>query len=536
MESRVKNKIFTFLTILILTIQILFGQNYTWSENISCIVFENCAVCHNEKGIADFSLLSYEDAAPRALLMAEAVRERYMPPWPPDPTINDFLDARVLTQDEIESIIAWAEAGAPSGDLSAVPLPPVFESNEVIQDPDFVVQLPEYISQATTEDDFRCFVIPSEIAEDRFITAIEVVPGNPKIVHHAGIFLDETGIPKLLDENDPSTGYSCFGGIGADFRFLGGWVPGMPPTIFPEGMGMSLPANSYIVVQLHYPAGSQGEVDRTKVNFKLTAQSNLREIQISSWLNHIQGISEPFFIPANTTKSFSSEFFLPIDITILGVGPHMHLVGRTINSYSVSHPTLDTISLVSVPDWDFDWQGFYEYKKPIILLARSTLHVEAKYDNTANNHENPNSPPKDVKDGQESTDEMMIVSFLWTRYRPGDEDLVFEDDSPLENYACEQITVAVDESDPETAQISIFPNPVQQMNPISIQFSSGINLGNKRKYEIFNITGRKVSHGVLSNSKNQNLDLPESLEGGVYFISIFNENNRRVYLEKIFVF
>ena len=529
------NKIFILLTILILSVKILFGQN--WSEDIACIVFDNCASCHNENGIAPFSLTSYEDAAERASLIAEVVRDRTMPPWPPDPNFNEFLDQRVLSEEEIDAITSWAESGAPSGDLSTAPSPPDFESIEAIQEPDLVVQLPEYISQATDEDDFRCFVIPSEIYENRFIQAIEFVAGNAKIVHHALIFLDNSDIPQLLDDNDPSPGYSCFGGIGSNnFTLVGGWVPGMPALQFPEGMGMSIPANSNIVVQMHYPEGSLGESDQSKVNFKLSDRSDLREITISSFLNDVEGFPEPLFIPANTTKTYQAEYFLPIDITVLGVGPHMHLVGRTISAYAISHPTFETVSLVNVPQWDFDWQGFYNFKKPVILLARSTLHVEAMYDNTSNNPHNPNSPPQDVSAGNESTDEMMIVSLVWVRYSPGDEDLVFSDTPLPGSVACEQTTVAVEESDLEDAQISIFPNPVQQMSLISVRFSSGVNHSEKMHYELSDLIGRKISHGILGNSKNQYLDLPESLKSGVYLIAIYNENRRRVYSEKIFVF
>lgn len=522
-----------FFAILMLSVLNIFGQNHTWSEDIACIVYTNCASCHNVNGIAPFSLMSYEEAAPMASLMATAVTNRDMPPWPPDPNKNRFLDERVLSQEEIDAIRSWAEAGAPSGDLSSAPAPPVLESIEVIQQPDLVIQLPEYISQAVTEDDFRCFVIPSEIYEDRFIEAIEVVAGNAKIVHHAGIFVEDTNIPKLLDDSDPAPGYSCFGGIGTNnFKFVGGWVPGMPPIQFPAGMGMTLPANSNIVVQLHYPAGSQGQSDQTKVNFKLSDQSDLREIFIESFLNH--GSIPDFNIPANTVRSFETEFFMPINITVLGVGPHMHLVGQSINSYAVSDGGFDTLSLVNVPKWDFDWQGFYEFKKPKIIQSRSTLRVEATYDNTENNPHNPNSPPRDVAAGQTSTDEMMIVSLLFTRYAPGDEDLVFFDDPPPGSPDCNQTIVSVEESDPEASLITIFPSPVPQSSRISVQLSAGVNRSKKMNFEISDLQGKRIHYGTLSNTKIQYLDLPEHLKRGVYIIAV-NTENKRIRREKIIV-
>lgn len=531
------NKICPFFILLMFSVSPLLGQNYTWTEDIACILYENCVSCHYENGIAPFSLISYEDASQRASLIATAVNDRYMPPWPADPNSNHFLDERVLSETEIEAISSWVEAGAPSGDLSSAPSPPIFESNEVIQQPDLVIQLPEYISQATTEDDFRCFVIPSEIYNNRFIQAIEFIPGNSTIVHHALIFLENSDIPKSLDDKDPTPGYSCFGGIGSNnFKMIGGWVPGMPPIQFPAGMGMFFPANVNIVVQLHYPAGSQGESDQTKINFKLSEETNLREITISSVLNHGETLLEPsFFIPANTIKRFNAEFFMPIDITILGIGPHMHLVGQSIKAFAVTQGGFDTLPLINIPRWDFDWQGFYNFRTPVIVRSRSTLHAQATYDNTSNNPDNPNSPPEDVAAGQESTDEMMIVSLLWTRYVPGDENLVLLDSPPLGSPNCDQTIVSVEAHDFEVP-INIFPNPVPHNSRISVRFLAGITPKEKRNYEIFDLTGKKVSHGILSNAEIQYLELPESLNRGMYFLIIRDENTIRIYSEKIIVF
>ncbi len=533
-------RIFIFLTILILSVQDLFGQEQTWSGDIACIIYNNCVTCHHENGIAPFSLMTYEDASQRAALIAHVVEERIMPPWPPDPDHNRFLNQRVLSEEEKEAISSWAELGAPSGDLALAPSPPVLESEEVIEDPDLVVQLPEYTSQASSrlanvDDDFRCFVIPSEIYEDLFITEVEFVPGNDKIVHHAGIFLDDSGQPRLLDENDPAPGYSCFGGIGStNFRMVGGWAPGMPPLQFPEGMGMSLPANSDIVVQLHYPVGSQGEVDQSKVNFKLSDRSDLREITISSALNDVEGLPEPLFIPANTMQSFEVEIRMNENVTILGVAPHMHLVGRSIRAYAIHGDIYDTISLVNVPDWNFDWQGFYDYKKPLIIPARAMLHAEATYDNTVSNPRNPSFPPKDIFAGQESTDEMMIVSLLWVSYSPGDEDLVFSDTPPQGSPDCERAVVSVEESDFEPMQISIFPNPVQQASHILVRLSGADHSG-KLNYVISDLTGKSILDGRLAKTKTQYLDLPETMNSGVYLISIYSENASRIYLERIVV-
>jgi hypothetical protein len=168
------------------------------------------------------------------------------------------------------------------------------------------------------------------------------------------------------------------------------------------------------------------------------------------------------------------------------------------------------------------------------LLARSTLHVEAMYDNTSNNPHNPNSPPQDVSAGNESTDEMMIVSLVWVRYSPGDEDLVFSDTPPPGNVACEQTTVSVEESDLEATQINIFPNPVEQMHQISVRFSSAVSRGNKMNYELSDFTEERSVMGFYPERKFNIWISPRAYKEGStsyqFIMKIEEEFIRRRYL------
>lgn len=522
-------KIFLY-TLLCLIAYSLKAQPPTWSEDISCIIYNNCSKCHNQKGIAPFSLMRYEDAKSRASAIKYFVEERIMPPWPPDPEYNEMTDQRFLTDEEVALIKDWVDAGAPRGDEQNEPAPPIIETAEFIAQPDMVVTLPEYTSRAVAGDEYRCFVIKNENNTDKFITQIEVVPSNRNIVHHVLVFHDESNTPVTLDASDPSPGYLCFGGIGSfSAELIGGWVPGQTAVYLPDGMGIPLPANTNIVVQLHYPHGSAGQKDQTKINFKLSDNPNLRSVSIDPFLNHVISITEPLFIPANTVKSFREEFRLPIKATLIGAAPHMHLIGRSIKTYAVT-PTNDTIQIIDIPNWNFEWQGFYQLKKAIVIPAQSLLVAEAVYDNTPNNPFNPNNPPKDVSVGEATTDEMMLVYMNWLFYRPGDENLVFTDNPAIGSDDCGDLS-SNDNSIDLSPFVDIYPNPLgNQVLNIRIK---DIDPGQQSTIKITDLRGKVVYKNMRNVAPNSifNLDFPA--ESGVYFLVIYNAENIPIVRKKL---
>ncbi|OWY23393.1 hypothetical protein C7N43_03295 [Sphingobacteriales bacterium UPWRP_1] len=415
-------------------LQGLIAQTPTWSEHIAPILYTNCTKCHHNGGIAPFSLLTYADAYDHQYMIAIETAEKHMPPWPPDKQYVHYTDERVLCDDEIAIIQQWLEGGAPEGDPALAPAPPVYNNQSVLGTPDLSVTIPNYTVQLTT-DEYRCFAIPSNLLQNRYITAIEVVPGNPEIVHHVLVFYDTSGDCAGLDAADPLPGYAGFGGVGSNSAVLIGlWAPGALPYYYPSGMGSNLPANSYIVLQVHYPAGSQGNQDNTTVNFKLSNAPGTRNASIAPVLNHTTSLTNgPLVIPANTVKTFYASFNVPFNATILSVAPHMHLVGTSIKSYAVT-PTQDTIPLIDIPHWDFHWQGQYTFTKAIKIPAGSVLKAEAVYDNTIANPHNPNNPPQPVSAGEATTDEMMLVFFTYLSYQTGDENIVL--DTNADNHSC----------------------------------------------------------------------------------------------------
>ena len=480
-------KIFT-LSVLILVAKFSEAQTPTFCDDIATIFYQNCTSCHRPGNIAPFPLITYADATNTGYSLTDAVNTHRMPPWPPDPHFNRLAHERLLSATDIQKINDWVIAGMPEGNIANMPALPNFPTGSQIGTPDGVVQLPNYNVTVAT-DDFMCFVMPSGLTQDQYMRAIEFIPGNTLIVHHALVFWDTTGICQQLDVQTPGPGYPGFGGVGNDeAELIGAWVPGSVPFELPVGMGINIPANADIVVQFHYAPGSNGLSDSSKINFFYQAGGFTRPVFFDPPLNHIDGTSlleYPLIIPANATPTYHEHFQIPMgyDLSILGVSPHMHLIGKTINSYGVT-PVGDTIPFVSINDWDFHWQGLYMFRNVIKIPQGTNLYSEATYDNTTSNFNNPNNPPQIVTAGESTLNEMMLTFIEYTIYFPGDENIVI-DNSPLVS-----LETNADELSDENfaASLLLFPNPAA--DKVIAEFSVPVN-GNY-SLDVKDVLGRTV--------------------------------------------
>lgn len=411
------------------------AQTSVWSTDVAPILYNNCASCHRSGGIAPFSLLSYTEATAMGPSIKADVEARRMPPWPPDPAYSRLAHEKLLSSQEIKKISDWVNGGMPQGNPNLAPPVPTFSNKgDLPGTPDLISKIPSYTSTASNGDVYQCFVIPSGISTSKFISSFEAIPGNRAMVHHVLVFADTTGTCAHLDAASPGPGYANFGGVGTSSAILlGAWVPGSAPVKYPAGFGVRLPPNADIVVQIHYPAGTAGLSDSTEVHFYFAPSGPIRSLSIAPALNHNLNLQNgPLFIPAGQTKSFTERLDLPsfIDYSLLGMAPHMHLLGQNISSFGVT-PTGDTQKYIRINEWDFHWQGFYMFKKIKKVVGGTSLYANAFYDNTANNPENPNNPPKDVSLGEATTDEMMLVYAVYTLYQPGDENIVIDSTDPL---------------------------------------------------------------------------------------------------------
>lgn len=497
--------------VLILTSAFAIGQTPTYNADVSCILYEHCTTCHHAGGIAPFGLMDYSEASAAAYGVYQAVNAGTMPPWPPNTDYNQLAHERLLTQDEIDIISDWVNGGVPEG-IGTAPQAPVYLSEEAITNPDLVLQMDQYTINTNGNDVYRCFVIPTGLPEDVFITEIEVIPGNREAVHHVVLFQDPSTTPLQLDANDPGPGYTSFGGSGSNSSTLiGGWVPGQGKKVYPNGMGVRLPAGSNVIMQVHYPATTNGQNDQSKVNIKYTT-GFVREIQINAPLNHFTLNEGVLNIPANQVRTFTCDYTVPnqYDITVLDVSPHMHLLGKSISAWAVT-PTNETIPFIEIPDWDFHWQGFYDFRNPIKIPAGSTIHSSATYDNTSNNSENPNNPPQSVTVGEATTEEMMLVFFSYTLYFPGDENIVIDNSTEHQNHVCDVQQVGIEEI--QTPTFSTIPNPV--VDEMTVRSS-----GNWQQIRIMDITGQLVFECPFVTSVNVS-----SLANGIYHLTLIDNES-----------
>jgi hypothetical protein len=373
----------------------------TFNRDIAPIVFKECAFCHQAGQAAPIELLTYTEVARHAKQIAKVTAERLMPPWLPEPACGDFANERRLTAREIGLIEQWERDGAPEGTGSPPPAP-VAHDGWFLGQPDLIVTMPEtYMLTAEGPDVYRNFVLPVSATNDHYIRAVQFLPGNSRIVHHAFIKLDSTGASRRLDTNDPGPGFSGMDSV-AEMpagQFLS-WQPGRLPVVAPEGLTWRLPKASDLIVETHLKTSGKPEKFQPSVGLYFT-NAPPSKLSARALLNSLA-----LDIPAGDSNYVVADSFtLPVDATLLSILPHMHYVGKEVESHATL-PDGKTIPLIWIKHWNFDWQTDYTYKEPIHLPKGATVHMRFVYDNSANNPRNPNNPPKRVVYGPQSSDEM----------------------------------------------------------------------------------------------------------------------------------
>lgn len=379
----------------------------TFANQVAPILYEHCTKCHSPGQVAPFSLRSYEEARKWSKNLVAAIDRGTMPPWPAVDGYNSFRGANRLTAIQKETLRLWAAAGAPRGDAESEPAPPPMPPEWQLGAPDLVVGPAEpFRLEAEGADVYRNFVIKTDFKETRWVTGMDVKPGNPRVVHHVIAFLDSRGRAERLEagNKDGQPGYSTFGGVGfLPTGSLGGWAPGLAPLRTPDDVAFELKPGTSIVLQVHYHKSGKPETDLTKVGLYFAKRPPNKSMQLA-WIANI-GLR----IPANARQHIVRQRYrIPTNVTAYAAMPHMHLLGRSMKAYA-ELPDGATRPLVWVDDWNFNWQFQYEFQEPIKLPEGSVINVEAVYDNSADNPFQPNSPPKQVTWGEETTDEMMLL-------------------------------------------------------------------------------------------------------------------------------
>jgi len=410
------------LLLVLLIPTIGFAQNPNYSEDIAPILYGKCLQCHHSGGISNLNLESYANTVTNAVMIQHVTSTGKMPPFPPDTLFQHYAYENVLSMNEISTILDWITIGVPLGDTSLLPPMPTFGNSSQLGVPDLELQIPTYTSTATSNsDDYVCFSIPTGLLQNRKIKAIEVIPGNLQTVHHVLVSID------LVTNNSVVTTANCMGPQG---DMIYSYAPGSVALTYPEtinnSFGVELPANSSVSFAMHYPEGSFGQIDSTKVRFYFYPQSTvIREITTDFLIN--EGLfGMPFYLPPNQITEITGSFGPTMqDYSFMSVFPHMHLLGKDLECIAVT-PTNDTINLVKINNWDFEWQGSYFFENFLKIPAGSMIYAKGNYDNTLS-ATNPN--PVAVQSGLNTEDEMFIFIFQFLPYQLGDENISIENGS-----------------------------------------------------------------------------------------------------------
>jgi len=386
----------------------------TFAADVAPILFHHCAPCHRPGEAAPFNLLTFADAAKRARQLAEVTAQRTMPPWLPVEGHGRFIGERRLSAEEIDVFQRWHAHGAPEGDPAHLPPAPVFATGWQLGPPDLVVTMPEpFDLPADGRDIYRNFVLTLPPGPARFVRGVEFRPGNPRVVHHAFVLVDDQGDSTALDDADPGPGY---GGMnpGSSARSPGGhfvsWQPGKIASFVPEGMSWRLAPGARLVIQMHMVTTGRPESVQASVGLYFTDDPP-RAIPYKLVL-----ASSRIDIPAGAARhTIESNYRLPVPVRVLGVIPHAHYLGKELHGFATL-PDGTTQWLIRIDDWDFNWQGDYRFAEPLALPAGTVLHQRFTYDNSDANPRNPHSPPRRTTFGPNTTDEM---GELWIQLLPG---------------------------------------------------------------------------------------------------------------------
>jgi Tfp pilus assembly protein PilF len=375
----------------------------TFNRDVAPLLFEKCSTCHQAEGAAPFPLVSYRDARARARQIVAVTESGFMPPWLPEPGFGAFEGERRLTAEERSLLKDWVDGGALEGDAKDRPGAPALSRSWHLGEPDLVVDISRsYTLAAAGEDVYRNFVLPLSIESRTYVRALELRPGNPRIVHHARILVDRSRVSRRLDEEDPEPGYDGMLVDGAEFPeglFLG-WSPGKVPLESDEALVWQVEPSTDLVLQLHLLPSGKPEDIRPSVGLYFTDSPPRKRAAV------LQLGSRTIDIAAgDDSHTIENEYVLPADVEAIGIYPHAHFLCREMQAFATL-PDGTRTWLLRIEDWDFYWQDEYRYEAPVPLPRGTRITMRYVYDNSASNPRNPFDPPRRIRWGARSSDEM----------------------------------------------------------------------------------------------------------------------------------
>ena len=380
-------------------------NSITFTKDIAPLVFEHCVRCHRPGEAAPFSLLTYRDVRKRAAQIVRVTKDRFMPPWLPEPGYGRFAAERRLNEAQIAMLAQWVEEGAVEGDPADLPAAPQFLEGWQLGEPDLVVTMPQpYTLRAGGPDVFRYFAAPIPIGGTKYVRAFEFRADNARVLHHASVRIDSTSTSRRLDQEETEPGFTDQDLARTNLADPSGqwlsWTPGKQPYVGREEIAWVLKPNTDAVFELHMLPTGKPERVQAKVGLFFSEKK-------PAYVPSLIRIGSETINIAAGEKNYRNQdrYLLPVDVSVLTVYPHAHYLCKTMKGYA-RLPDGTTRWMIYIKQWNFNWQEDYRYLEPVFLPKGTTIEMEYLYDNSADNLRNPNNPPRRVVYGPNSLNEM----------------------------------------------------------------------------------------------------------------------------------
>jgi len=387
----------------------------TFTHDIAPIVYHYCAPCHRPGEAAPFSLLDYQDTAKFADQIAYITEKRIMPPWLPSPDNPKFAGELRLTDQQIDLFRQWAKEHAPEGDARDRPPAPQFTPGWQLGKPDAILRAQKpYALPAQGTDNYWNFIFRTSFSETRWIRAIEIRPGEKRVVHHANMFVDRFHSSRER-EKQPGDGFPGMelriesDSFDPDSHFFF-WKPGSVPHEEPEGMAFRLDPGDDLVLNVHLQPSGKPELIQPTIGLYFTDKPATK----FPFLLELQNDLALDIPPGVANFKVNDDFTLPTEVQLLAIYPHAHYLGKELVA-TATLPDGTSKPLIQIPRWDLNWQAVYYYEDELVLPAGTRISMHYLYDNSAANIANPFHPPQRVQGGNRTTDEM---AHLWLQVLP----------------------------------------------------------------------------------------------------------------------
>ncbi|HLH43584.1 MAG TPA: hypothetical protein VKV74_11385 [Bryobacteraceae bacterium] len=407
------------IALLLIAAGLALAQEPTFYKDVAPILQQHCQSCHRPGEVGPMPLLSYSDARPWAKAIKTAVLSHKMPPWYAAPQVGRFSNDPTLKPSEIDTLVKWADSGAAQGNVEDAPAPRQFTNGWTIGKPDQVFDIgTDFKVPAKGTIEYTYFIVPTGFTEDKWVKDIEVRPGNSSVVHHVVLYARPRG-SKFIADAKPGAPYvpppdqnsggkrppqgdqgRLYGINNGAYEMVGVYVPGGVAYRTRLGQARLIPAGADLIFQMHYTANGKETLDRSKVGI-IFAREKPKERVVNAFI-----LNETLRIPPGAENHrVDAKVTLQADATLQSMFPHMHLRGKAFE-YVATFLDGETLTLLKVPQYDFNWQLTYYLDQPIKLPKGTVLTATAYYDNSRNNPYNPD-PNKEVYWGDQSWDEML---------------------------------------------------------------------------------------------------------------------------------